>query len=142
MYTIQQLKDDVLTEANKIKQFATVEERSMLNFETLNPIKRQHCIYGQMTGDCDSVRAIELIEKCAARFVADSSLTYIRSEGFKRIQEKINGTRVNNLQDKRSSVWGPHIAHSSMIEAYILLRDANNEGLIEYIKGESDTVEL
>lgn len=142
MYTIEQLKHDVLTEANNIKQHATEVEKAYLDFNTLDPSKMDKCIYGQMTGNCDSTRSIELISKCACRFIVDSGLTSIKAEGFERIQRKVNGEVVEDLQFKRLTSWSNYQAHFSAIEAYILLPEAKNADLIAFIKGESDTVEL
>ena len=143
MYTIEQFHEEVLQEAKNIKQHATPEEISRLDFETLDPTKLKSCIYGQMTGNCDSYRGIELIEKCAIRFVRDSSISYIRIEGFERIQEHISGATVHDLYNKRPSRFDRgDVSHYSTIESYIFLPYANNAGLIAFIKGEAETVEL
>lgn len=145
MYTFEQLKADVLHEANNIKTHATAEEIASLDFETLDPNRVHRCIYGQMTGHCDSSRAIELIQKCTARYVVDNQVTAIRfvQEGFNRIINHLNGETVENLNRKRPTAFlSNETAHYSMIEAYILLPEAKNKSLIAYIKGETEILEL
>jgi hypothetical protein len=139
MYTFKQLKEDVRKEAEALKIHATKEERGKLNIKRLQPETRYGCIYGGMTGDCDSDRAIELISKCACRFIVDNSFTEIEEEGFERIRKKVNGVKVDDLQDKRH---GSKQAHYSAIEAYILLPDAKNTNLIAYLRGETEMLEL
>jgi hypothetical protein len=141
-YTFNQLKVDVLQEANNLKQHATIEERSKLNVGELRPYHTRKCIYGLMTGHCDSARALELIQKCTVRYIADDNFTWIDIQGFKRIQNHLNGTTVENLHRKRTNAYSSETSHFSMIEAYILLPEANNAGLINYIQGKLDTVEL
>lgn len=50
-------------EIKRIKKVATEDEISRLNFETFYPNKVSSCIYGQMTGDCGSPRAKEIMPK-------------------------------------------------------------------------------
>lgn len=53
-----------LEEITNLKQYATKEEINKLDFTDLNPNLRYSCIYGQMTGNCWSPRALELITLC------------------------------------------------------------------------------
>lgn len=140
MYTFEQLKDDVRKEAEALRIHATREERERIIFNRLNPENINKCIYGQMTGDCYSERACVLIKKCACRYIKDSALTEIQSEGFTRIAEKVNGRRVKNLYENRNQTFDP--IHYSAIEAYILLPEANNANLIAYLREETETLEL
>jgi hypothetical protein len=84
-YTFEQLKEDVRKEAEALKIHATKEEREKLNFKDLFPESIYQCIYGQMTGSCSSIRAANLIESCACRYVRDAMLTEISDDGFERI---------------------------------------------------------
>lgn len=47
----------VITELKHIKRHATPEELNKLSFITFNKNNPCKCIYGQMTGNCDSTRA-------------------------------------------------------------------------------------
>ena len=97
MYTKEQFLADVVAEAIALKKNATPEEIGRLDFDTLRPENKERCIYGQMTGDCDSLRAIDLISLCAKRFIVDNSFSFVQQDGFERIQENVNGEFVEDL---------------------------------------------
>jgi hypothetical protein len=139
-YTFDQLKEDVRKEAEALRVHATSEELGRLDIDALDPKLNATCIYGLMTTHCNSDRAIHLIESCACRFVKTDSICSIEDNGFKEIQEVINGAKVDNLQQSRKDLFGP--GHYSAIEAYILLPEARNENLIAYLRGETETLEL
>lgn len=139
-YTFEQLKEDVRKEAEALRVHATKEERERLDIEILNPHMNPLCIYGLMTSHCNSDRAIHLIESCACRFIKTSSISSIEYNGFKEIQEVINGAKVGNLQQSRKDLFEP--GHYSAIEAYILLPEASNENLISFLRGETQILEL
>lgn len=61
----QKLVDAVYIEAAKLKENATKEELAKLDFDTFSSSSPDECIYGQVTGSCDSRRAHALIRKCA-----------------------------------------------------------------------------
>lgn len=140
MYTFEQLKEDVRKEAEALRVHATKEERERLEFKALDPERTRHCIYGLMTHNCNSDRAIQLISDCACRYIRDNGISGIKREGFARIQQKINGSKVDTLQECRIALKG--IAHFSAIEAYILLPEAQNASLISYLRGETETLTL
>jgi hypothetical protein len=140
MYTFEQLKEDVRKEAEALRIHATKEERGRLNTKQLDPENIHKCIYGLMTGNCNSERSAELIQQCTCRYVADSDLTSIRDEGFERIQNKVNGSTVEGFIENRTR--GFYVTHYSAIEAYILLPEAQNASLISYLRGETDTLTI
>jgi hypothetical protein len=53
----------VSKEINHLRTHATAEEKSKLDFISFDYQDHEHCIYGQMTGDCFSDRAKELMPK-------------------------------------------------------------------------------
>lgn len=138
-YTFEQLIEDVKKEAEALRKKATPEELSKLNFNSLDPHHLNKCIYGQMTGHCNSVRGVQLIEACAIRYIKDGDLTYVARDGFKRIQDRVNGATVEDLYYDRSSLTD---VHYSAIEAYILLPEARNANLIAYLRGETEILDL
>lgn len=118
-YTFDQLKEDVKKEAEALRVNATAEELGRLDFDRLNPNSATRCIYGQMTHECDSPRATELITKCTKTYIeAASDIHRIK------LNEKFAEFR-----------WSP-------IEFYILQDDARNANLIAYLRGETETLEL
>lgn len=140
MYTFEQLKEDVRKEAEALRVHATKEERGRLDIEVLDPTKNHLCIYGLMTQNCNSDRAISLIKSCAHRYVKTASLCNIQYEGFEKILNIINGRIVDNLQESRKALFEE--GHYSAIEAYILLPESNNASLISYLRSETETLEL
>ena len=117
----QELKDLVIKEADNIKKFATKEEIGKLNFETLDPTHLKLCIYGQMTGDCDSDRARYLLNKCTKPYSMDIEKDSPRS----------NSKYFPNTH-KRFSF--------SPIEYAISNHPKHNNQLIKYLKGEVETI--
>jgi hypothetical protein len=69
--TLEKLIELTIKEATKLRKTATQEELDRLRIEWFMPSNREKCIYGQMTGSCDSRRAVELIQGCNSR-VLDS----------------------------------------------------------------------
>jgi predicted nucleic acid-binding Zn-ribbon protein len=123
-----EFKGFIKDEADNLRRHATTEELARLNFRVLRPKSKHLCIYGQMTGDCYSVRAAELLNLCSkpyskaahaiARSVADDY-------GRDRVADEIGRNR-----------------DYSPIETYICEPNSNIKGLIEYLKSESSTLKL
>ncbi len=133
LITIQEL---VKKEASKLKEHATPEELARLNFEHLNPNSPRSCIYGQMTGNCYSPRANELVLKCAERvYVSNVSRDSESNAVF--TYQTLNGVPhlIENNRD-RSEVY------HSPIEIYLVFNrendtTENNKVVIDYLKGET-----
>ncbi len=123
------LKLKVLDEATKLKSCATQEELEMLSFGRLKPDDKNKCIYGQMTGNCFSERATELLSCCAVPYSGDVDV-YIR-------------TRAKSFNDKnRADVLEEFNLVFSAIEFYITHRNAQNNNLINYLKGDKETLTI
>lgn len=116
-YTIKEFHADVAAEAKALRLHATREELDRLDIKTLDPNSTGNCIYGTMTGDCDNARATRLIKAC----------TKIYLKNWNDLESKTN--------EFSNYYW-------SSIEAYILLPEANNPGLIAYLRGETDDLVL
>jgi len=115
-----ELKALVKDEAEKLKKYATPKERGCLSFEKLSGLNASHCIYGQMTGDCFSERATELLNKCAKPY-SSQLFGYARTSSSTFIQNR---------------------AFFSPIEVYINLIGAKRNYLIDFLKGKSKTLNL
>lgn len=132
--TKKQFLEEVEKEAIALKENATVAEISELNFDMLDPQLPLKCIYGQIADGCRSDRAIELIRKCCQRYVKNPmDNDEAQSKGFRGIRNLINGE--NNPEPNTYS-------YLSSIETYILLPDAKNKNLIDFIKGEKEKLVL
>jgi len=119
-----ELKALVLDEAKKIKEFATPEEIQRLDPRLILPYNGSMCIYGQMTGDCFSDRAIELLNKCAIPY----------SDG---ISEFVY-TDDDRFADGSSGILRAY----SPIECYIADEEAYKLNLARFIKGEISETDL
>lgn len=132
--TLQKL---VIKEATRLKKHATKEELSKLDFDTLHPDHWQRCIYGQMTGDCFSQRAYELILECAPRVyvapLSDSTSCGLEPDG------KLNG-KPHSI--KHHSVRGDY--YFSPIERFIYLpgNKGKTKKLISFLKGKTTKLEF
>lgn len=111
----RELKEKVLLEAQGLREHATTEEKSKLDFSTLKPNDVTLCIYGQMTGDCFSERAECLCKK----------VTYPYSSALQ------DGYRTVNWH-----YYDGSLRKLTPIEFYITEEGAKNETLISFIKGE------
>lgn len=152
-YSKRQFIADVTKEVKALKKHATKEELQNLDFNEFDPDKKEQCIYGQITGYCQSKRASELIFNCCVRFVRND--LEIDDKGFEAIKEAVNGAFVGRKKSLRSLInnrnkhckfnnWGlnTEIGHLSAIESYILLPEANNKNLISFLKGNTNKLVL
>jgi hypothetical protein len=125
---------DVEHEVEMLKEHATNIELNKLDIAWLDPRKKSACIYGQMTGDCRNARAVDLIMICCKRVVKNDRWN---SGGIfeTAIVPNINGAPT-------AEHLGQDLNYYSTIESYIMLEDAKNEHIIQYLKGEVKTLVL
>ena len=108
----KEFKQEVQEELDTIKAKATKEEIAKLDFEGFNADSSDSCIYGQMTGCCVSVRANELMPK-----------------GYSELYKGFGLDKIGN--------------HFTRLEQYLCLVDsAQHEKVIQYLKGEIESIEL
>jgi hypothetical protein len=124
-YDPQELKRLVVDEAKNLLIHATSEERDLLEFRLLDPDNQFRCIYGQMAEGCYSDRATDLIKLCAVPY------------SF--------GLDVDGFSPATSNVFTSGFARSysaifSPIEFYISTPSAKNDVLIEFLRGERETL--
>jgi hypothetical protein len=119
----QLLNKLVIEEATNLRKEITEKEIKRLNFNRLDSTNVRYCIYGQLSGDCNSDRAVNLIRKCANR-------VYKPNWGEDVSKSKVNGSPKNLSRD---SFWSP-------IEVFIDYeknkKNGNNEQLVKFLKGE------
>lgn len=125
----------VSKEAKSLKKYAYKKELKKLNFKNFSSSNIFKCIYGQMTGDCFSDRASELIYKCAARI-------YKSGED----EEKVSaGVTLNGKPPQKGrgfysrNFWSP-------IEVFVDIdknrKNGNNEMLIKFLKNEAKVLKF
>lgn len=124
----KKLKLKVIDEATKLKSCATQKELKKLNFNRLRPNDKSRCIYGQMTKNCFNKRATELLNCCTVPYSSDTG-DYIR-------------TRVKSFNDKNRTDWKYDNWVFSAIEFYITQDSAKNNNLIDYLKGNKETLTI
>ena len=139
MGKVKEFKSDVLHEINMLKQHAFKTELERLDFRWFNPHKPSRCIYGQMTGNCANKRAEKLMNLSCIR-VMDLPSGVSSIDEIPIASKKFN---VNGIYDKQT--WGKrgrNYGYLSALEGYICTKDANIEGILQYMKGETDTLKL
>jgi hypothetical protein len=109
----------VKNEADGIRKYASSEEINRLDFTRIAPKSKSLCIYGQMTGDCYSARAYELLNLC--------------TKPYSRTAHMVVKTRVESFETPRDF---------SPIETYLCFADPKIKNLVAYIKGESNKLVL
>jgi hypothetical protein len=141
----KQFLQDVMHEIQSLRDNATPEEKDELDFDTFDYEEPRRCIYGQLTGDCASLRAKELMDAGCIRVmdvqdgVDDIKEVDIEDEVF-----NINGKNRGQgwKCDRFSKDWSRVYTHLSALEGYICTAGAKNKEIIDYIKGNINTLEL
>ena len=124
----KKLKQRVLEEATLLKQHATPEEIKSLDLNTIEPDKFDQCIYGQMTGNCYSERAHELLTKCAVWPYSIEIDTYVKTQ--------MGVARWMKFREVSYEAFSP-------IEYYIYHRPNKIPVLVDYLKGNRElTIQL
>ena|SRR5688572_13360352 len=120
-------------EAKNLRQHATPEELGKLDLDHLDDNSPTRCIYGLMTGHCNSIRAQELILKCCTQVY--------KTEGLDdNLDAPLNG-RPYKVPENKSR----HNQYYSPIEILIAPKYGGEEAqkkLVEFLKGDSDILEL
>lgn len=138
-------------EVRSLKEHATESELKNLNFDTLNYDDMEQCIYGQMTGDCSSVRAKELMDKSCIivtndKFVGANTIggeTYAELKTF--INGKNEGQGWNDDGGRKGTILfagSRNFRHLSALEAYICLKEAKKKNIVNFLRGDVDTLKL
>jgi len=134
-------------EIDNILKYMPLMNRLRLNFVTFNPFGVGGCIYGMAYGDCHSDVAVEMIRKCTpivVKGIGNSETYYDKpstpKDTFSDIKRNINGkpTKSNITSTTDTSL----ARHFSVLENYISLKGAKNEGVIKYLRGESKELVL
>tara|TARA_R110000796_G_scaffold38007_3_gene95994 strand:- start:120 stop:551 length:432 start_codon:yes stop_codon:yes gene_type:complete len=138
-YNNKTLYKKVVVEAKKLRGLLTTKEKERLKPNTLDPVQRTGCIYGQITGNCDSERAIELIKACTVswyNYVIDMEYDSHPPSSIKA--ERLFNIKGQHIYDKRNF---------SPIELYISTSEfmgdrVMRKSLTDYLKGKSETLLL
>lgn len=140
--------NDVKHEIDMLKKHATKKELNELNFKTFNPRYPDSCIYGQMTGGCDSGRARVLMNKSCLRIFDfkshyEEGVDNLMGETYSSIKNKING-------DYSGQTWNRNCDNSSTrtyqylsaLEGYICLKGSKANHIIDYLQDKTNSLIL
>ena len=116
----KKLQKLALQEAEKLREYATPEQKARLNVHTFNPQRERNCIYGLMTGSCETPAAHELARHCTTGLF-DSEVV---NDSWNR-REYYNGRR----RKRERGYFTP-------LEVYIYDNYKDGLELLQYIKGE------
>ena len=116
--------NQVMRELKHIKQNATQEEIGNLNLNSFDPRSKYDCIYGQMTGKCNSFRAKQLTPKTYCVDIPSIGDTFIKSKRHGLLVTKNKG------------------GYYTPLEMYIPMKNSKKEQIIQYLKGEKATLTL
>jgi hypothetical protein len=142
VYTRKQFIQDVTKEAVALKKHATKDELKHLNPFRIDPNDERACIYGQITGNCKSKRACELVFKCCTRYF-EAGGSFNPTLGFSNAKQNVNGTSIEGVIDAEGLARDRvRMRHFSSIETYILLPSAKNKNLIDFLKGDRNDLKL
>lgn len=123
---IKELKELAIEEAIKLKDKITEEERERLNYKTFRSKNYNRCVYGQITGDCTSNRAVNLIKASCEKVYCNTKIISSR-------YNNLTGATLNGSPKKsnRYNYWSP-------IEVWVAQKgnqgNGNNKILIDFLK--------
>lgn len=120
----------VIKEATDLKKYATKKQLSRLNIKTLNPDHTDLCIYGQMTGNCNSPEAQELILRCCERVYSTKNLDSYLIE-----KARLSGKPVIVTTTRIYRYMSP-------IEIFISRYPKYNDELIQFLKGKREELKF
>ncbi len=140
---------DVKHEIDALKANATKDELAQLDIDTFNYRTQSSCIYGQLTGNCESNRAKELMNVSCKRVMhlvpkedvwTGAGVDTITNSDIDDETFTINGEYKEELTWANGRTG--RYKYLSALEGYICTRGAKNKEIISYMKGEIDTLEL
>tara|TARA_R110002073_G_scaffold222691_2_gene382871 strand:- start:1845 stop:2312 length:468 start_codon:yes stop_codon:yes gene_type:complete len=143
----------VEAEVHAIKLHATTEEIGRL-LSKFNGEKQTKCVYGQLTGSCESPRAKELMELSCQRVVATTlkSQRHLKFVGsfFTKARSRKTFTALKDFVRPVGTglkMWDEdeerrNYDYLSALETYILTDKSNHTAIINYLRGTSDSLNL
>lgn len=115
----------VIKEIETIKKKATNEEIARLNFNVFDASRIDRCIYGQMTGNCDSARALKLMPKKYDEIGFNDSSAYSKDYIQFEVQDFTKGNYFTALEKYLFMVKAPVHRH-----------------IISYLKGRTKVLKI
>lgn len=129
------LEQLVIEEATNLRNKATSKELSKLDYENLAGESTTWCIYGQMTGNCESLRAFKLIKKCAKKVYEVTN----NINRFKNLE--LNGApKIVTYSSRNSYYFSPIEIFVNKYKPKFNSESRKIKKLVSFLKG--DTQEL
>lgn len=127
-----------IREAKNLKKITSDHEKDMLDLKTFSAEKTDSCIYGQMTGDCNSNRATYLIIKSCKRVYNTAPI---------KPNTHIGKAELNGAPKDVEFGWTNPRTHNyiSPIEILIFRQHGGRKAakiLIDFIKGKTKRIEI
>ena len=121
----KKLQKLALQEAEKLREYATPEQKARLNVYNFNPQREHACIYGLMTGSCETPEAHELARHCTTGLFDSEVVSEAVSVSGSSLQEFYDGRRKRRER-----------GYFTPLEVYIYDNYEDGLQLLKYIKGE------
>jgi len=103
-------------------------------FADIHPSDSDTCIYGYLYSGCYTLEASRAISACAPGFI--NSKYFVNS---KRLIESISLHKPLDMYNDRDSGKSNT---TTFLESYITIKNANIKGVLDYLKGETDSLKL
>lgn len=119
-------EEEAYEEAKQIVKYFSRDEINKLQKNLLDPVHGERCIYGLMTGDCNSRRAV--------RFIKTLPKGYIESRNFLDSTEKIFNSKIDDIPEDILTCRSVYFM--TPLECYIYDEEDNSKGIeiIDFIK--------
>jgi len=124
---------EVREEIEHIKKHATQHELSNLDYSWFNPFYPNKCIYGMMTGHCDSRRANKLYNKKYGSIGDHNS----EDKPTQTLKELVGDDSYFNDDEDFFE-----IDSFTPLEVYVSLKDARKRNVVKYLKNEISELKL
>ena len=124
---LSRLKELATIEVKNLKRCVTKEEIANLSIRRLDAEEANKCIYGQLTGHCNSPRSLQLILRCCTK-VIDVRLKH---------EYILTSTDGASLIKPYPAKWGRNFIYISPIESLIARDETAGAKIIDYLQGKS-----
>lgn len=146
----QEFLEAVEKEIILIKKHAKKENLKDLNIDLLDSSNSQHCIYGQITGDCRSLEAKRLMNLCCKKiFVVDAGVQDLMGKKFSKVKEfldeKYNGQTWDESPEEvidGVKCLTRTYSYLSVLEGYLCLKNAKIKKVFDFLEGKSKNLNL
>jgi len=131
----QELLDAVQHELIQLKAKTTKKEKSRLNIDMFNPDSIYRCIYGQLTGSCETIRTRNLMKFCCEKIVSFGDFDYCNRF---TLDDAVILDYNNQTFDGRERTF----KYMSCLEFYIIKEEAKIQEIFNFLTNKIQTIKL